>query len=207
MADLQITIDDGPEPVKQVLDEMLLELGRRRVVAAFFVLGEEVHTSPEAAGRIVVQRHVLGNHSWNHFEGKSGTPSFSANEVIEQFERTHSEVLRATGVTMRHWRAPRLDDISRLTSLVTQSSASGGSRRPLYSLSHCDVHADSRDSQGVSSAGDMFAAIRSDIRAHSQRKVFRLLFHVKMSTANAFGRVLDLLVGDGHRFVDFEQRD
>ena len=93
-----------------------------------------------------------------------------------------------------------------ISSLIAQPARSGGRAR-LYTLSHCDVHADSRDSQGATTASDMLAALRGTLRERARRDAFRLLFHVNQFTANAFGRVLDGLVADGHRLVDFEQRE
>ena len=105
MADLQITLDDGPQPVGNALTPILDELGKRGLVAAFFNLGLEVNADPSATRSILQKGHILGNHSWDHLE--KTTTKFSDAEVIGQFRKTHEEVLRATRVTMKHWRAPR----------------------------------------------------------------------------------------------------
>jgi peptidoglycan/xylan/chitin deacetylase (PgdA/CDA1 family) len=52
---LQLTFDDGPEPVASALTPILAEVARRKIVAAFFNLST-----------IAAQGHVLGNHSWDH---------------------------------------------------------------------------------------------------------------------------------------------
>jgi peptidoglycan/xylan/chitin deacetylase (PgdA/CDA1 family) len=196
MAQLQITIDDGPEPVT-ALNALLAELKARSCVAAFFNLGKEVHSSPGAAQDILRQGHVLGNHSWDHLEPK--TKDHSDADVMGQFQRTQDEVLKVTNQKMIHWRAPRLEQISRLTNLLTKGS------RPLFALSHCDVHADSKDSQGAIDAASMLQALRADIKRDSKRSVFRLLFHVKDTTKTAIHEVLDELLKDGHTLVNFSQ--
>ena len=193
---LQLTFDDGPEPVGYALNPILDELARRGRVAAFFNLGQEVKSSRAAAKRIVHKGHVLGNHSWDHLAPK--TSNHKDKDIIDQFQRTHDEVKAATGVVMKHWRAPRNEQIHRLTGLLVGSGK-------LYTLSHCDFHADSRDSQGQTTAAGMLAAIRTEIKTQSSRQVFRLLFHVKPTTAKALSAILDGLLKDGHALVDFAQ--
>ena len=193
---LQITVDDGPEPVANALDGILAEIKTRGVKAAFFNLGQEVKTSPAATKKIKDEGHVLGNHSWDHLMPK--TSGYIDDQIKKQFADTHAEVITATGVTMAHWRAPRGEQISRLASLLT-------GRGNLYTLSHCEWHADSKDSQGATIASQMLTAIRAYIAAQSSRTNFRLLFHVKPTTASALKDVLDGLVFDGHSIVDFTQ--
>lgn len=197
MAQLQITIDDGPEPVATVLEPLLDELDEVGVSAAFFVLGQEVQREPAATAEIVARGHVLGNHSWDHLSPR--TSRYSDAEVVEQFRRTHDAVRRATGLGMRHWRAPRLEAIARIESLLMEGPS------PLYSLSHCDIHADSDDSLGASDAAQMLRAIRRDLARHPRRMNARLLFHVRRETAVVIREVLETLVEEGHELVDFGQ--
>ncbi len=197
MAKLQITVDDGPEPVASALDAILAELKTRGIVGAFFNLGQEVQNSPAATKKILEQGHALGNHSWDHLE--PATANYTDAQILKQFRDTHDAVLSATRHAMKFWRAPRLQQISRLQGLLT------GGENPLYQLSHCDIHADSKDSKGANDAASMLAAIRSDIASNPSRTTFRLLFHVKPTTASALKQVLDGLVSDGHVLVNFMQ--
>jgi peptidoglycan/xylan/chitin deacetylase (PgdA/CDA1 family) len=193
---LQLTFDDGPEPVSGALNPILDELARRGRVAAFFVLGQEVKSSQEATRAIRKKAHVLGNHSWDHLEPT--TTRYMDGSIVDQFQRTHDQVRAVTELAMRHWRAPRLEEIKRLTGLLVGSGK-------LYTLSHCDVHADSKDSQGVTTAAGMLEAIRASIKLHPNRASMRLLFHVKATTAKALPEILDGLLADGHRLADFSQ--
>ena len=199
MAQLQLTFDDGPQPVATALDSILSQLVVRNKRAAFFVLGQEVHADPQATRNIVDAGHTMGNHSWDHLD--PSTANYTDAQIREQFDRTHNEV---EGVIipaiMRHWRAPRLQQIPRLTTILTQGAS------PLYTLSHCDVHADSDDSQGATTAAAMLQAIRGDIAAQPGRAMFRLLFHIKPATAQALSVVLDGLIQDGHSLVNFSQQ-
>jgi peptidoglycan-N-acetylglucosamine deacetylase len=196
MANLQITIDDGPEP-EDALNSLLAELDARSLVAAFFNLGQEVNSSPGATQTINRKGHVLGNHSWDHLEPR--TKDHSDADVLDQFRRTQTAVFDATKVNMVHWRAPRLEQISRLNGLLVTGP------KAIFTLSHCDVHADSKDSQGITDAAGMLKAIRDTIKSNPTRGVFRLLFHVKKTTAAAFPAVLKGLDADGHTFVNFLQ--
>jgi hypothetical protein len=128
------------------------------------------------------------------------TNKFTDAQVLDQFQRTQDEVLKATKVNMIHWRAPRLEQITRLTGILVNGP------KALFRLSHCDVHADSKDSQGVTSASGMLNAIREEFKRQATRSVFRLLFHVKPTTATGFHEVLEGLVKDGHTIVDFSQK-
>lgn len=197
MAQLQITIDDGPEPVGTALEPLLHQLDGFGVSAAFFVLGQEVQREPAAIIEIVARGHVLGNHSWDHLSPR--TSRYVDAEVVEQFRRTHDEVRRATGLGMRHWRAPRFEAIARIESLLLEGAS------PLYWLSHCDIHADSKDSLGAGSAEKMLRAIREDLARHPPRTSARLLFHVRQETAAVIREVLEALVEEGHELVDFGQ--
>lgn len=193
---LQLTFDDGPLPKEDALTPILGELKNRKIVAAFFVLGNEVDQKPDAAKAIADAKHVLGNHSWNHLEPK--TSGYTDDQILKQFRDCHNTVLKDLGVTMSHWRAPRLDlDGGRLPKLL-----SGPGK--LYSLSHCDIAADSKDSQGENTVAGMLAAIRADLAKFGGAEG-RLLFHVKKQTAEALKDVLNELAKDGHSFGDFRQ--
>jgi peptidoglycan/xylan/chitin deacetylase (PgdA/CDA1 family) len=192
---LQLTFDDGPIPAKTALQPILDEVAKRKVKAAFFVLGEEVAQEPAATKTISDAKHVLGNHSWDHL--KKGTDKYSDDEILKQFKDTHQLVLDKVKVTMLHWRAPRNDALKRLSDIL-----SGAGK--LYSLSHCDFNVDSKDSQGETTAAGMLAAIKEDLK-HTPAAQPRLLFHVVDTTAKALPEVLDGLVKAGHTFVDFTQ--
>ena len=103
MADLQITIDDGPEPVDKGLNPILAELEKRKVVAAFFCIGQEMKTSPDAVKTILKKNHVIGNHSFDHLEPK--TSGFMNDQILESFKKAHQQLITIAGVEMKHWRA------------------------------------------------------------------------------------------------------
>lgn len=193
---LQLTFDDGPNP-KSALDPILAELRKRGLIAAFFLLGEEVAANKVATKNISDASHVIGNHSWDHL--KNGTPTYTDAAVLKQFQDCHDAVLAATGVAVKNWRAPRgdLGPNNRLGKLLTGAGK-------LYALSHCDWHSDSKDAQGAISAAEMLANIRVGLSTTGSANP-RLLFHVKDTTAQALPTVLDGLLADGHTLADFAQ--
>ena len=203
---LQLTIDDGPDPVPSALTPILKEIATRNVVGAFFVIGSEVVGRHSAIAQIRAAGHVIGNHSWDHLEPDTGAYSDAA--VYEQFARTHAEV-KTAGYEMQHWRAPRLQHIERLNSLISSLKIKPP-WRPIYRLTHCDSNADSKDSakdgSGITAA-QQIANIEADIRKQPGKQNFRLLFHVVPHTAVALKEVLDQLVGRGHKLVDFTQSE
>jgi peptidoglycan/xylan/chitin deacetylase (PgdA/CDA1 family) len=204
---LQLTFDDGPDPVKSALDPILKEVAARKVKAAFFVLGNEVPTNHSAIARIGAAGYVIGNHSWDHLP--KGAQNYTDDEIYEQFAKTHAEVKKA-GPAMEYFRAPRGQYAPRIEKILTSA---GPSRTPLYSTHHCYWQADSRDSQkGVSSAEAMLRSIEQDFASADIAplriggvRIWRLLFHVKPATASALTEVLDELQRRGGKFVDFSQ--
>jgi peptidoglycan/xylan/chitin deacetylase (PgdA/CDA1 family) len=203
MANLQITIDDGPaddgQPIDSAQKVILAEINKRKVVAAFFVLGEEVKAHPTWLGDILSGLHVLGNHSFDHL--KNGIDQYTDAQLLDQFQKTHDEVFKATKVNMLHWRAPelKLGPNKRLEKILTQGS------KPLYTLSHCDNHGPSNDTLGKPTPAEMVANIEAGIATHGSKPSYRILFHVKDHTASVFSDTLDLLVSKGHKFVNFTQ--
>jgi peptidoglycan/xylan/chitin deacetylase (PgdA/CDA1 family) len=205
---LQLTFDDGPQPVTSALTPILKEVEARGVVAAFFVLGEQVATSRGAIVAIRDAGHTVGNHSWDHMPKKGGIAAYTDDEIYDEFANTHVEVKKA-GINMEHWRVPRLKYSQRVEKILM---APKPPRTQLYSKRHCDVQADSGDSQGANDAMSMLRTIESnfvDSRISplhlNGRREWRLLFHVKPTTALALKKVLDELQARGGTFVDFLQ--
>ena len=204
---LQLTFDDGPDPVASALRPILGHVATLGVKAGFFVIGEEVKTRHSAIAEITKVGHVIGNHSWDHME--KGTASYSDEDIYEQFRKTHAEV-KSAGVDMEHWRAPRGEDAPRVAGILLRPKPP---KRSLYTLEHCDWHADSKDAQGSSTASAMIKAIESDftntgivpLRLSDGTRAWRLLFHVVDSTAKHLPDVLKHFASQGDRFIDFSQ--
>ncbi|UUX34618.1 polysaccharide deacetylase family protein [Fundicoccus culcitae] len=95
-----LTFDDGPNEAYtlQVLDI----LDHYDVVGTFFVMGAYVDEYPQVANEIVKRGHVIGNHTYNHFD--LGT--LSDAQVMEQINWTQDSIKEATGATPELLRFP-----------------------------------------------------------------------------------------------------
>ncbi|HMC04606.1 MAG TPA: polysaccharide deacetylase family protein, partial [Actinomycetota bacterium] len=67
-----LTFDDGPET--GAVDSFLEALRELDVVATFFVVGEQVRRSPDAARRIVEAGHEIACHGYRHLNHLRLTP-------------------------------------------------------------------------------------------------------------------------------------
>jgi peptidoglycan/xylan/chitin deacetylase (PgdA/CDA1 family) len=61
---IALTFDDGPDPVSTPL--LLRLLSKYQVKATFFVNGRKAARYPELIEAILLQGHLIGNHSFNH---------------------------------------------------------------------------------------------------------------------------------------------
>jgi peptidoglycan/xylan/chitin deacetylase (PgdA/CDA1 family) len=98
-APIAITFDDGPEP--SATGAVLDTLGRARVTATFFMVGQQAMAHPDLVRRAVDEGHAVGVHSWAHDDlaGKG------AKALDEDIART-VEVLRSLGADPQMFRAP-----------------------------------------------------------------------------------------------------
>lgn len=64
---IYLSFDDGPVP--GVTEFVLDELAKRRQLATFFVVGDNVCKNPVLAKRILAEGHQIGNHTYHHLAG------------------------------------------------------------------------------------------------------------------------------------------
>lgn len=95
-----LTFDDGPneEYTLQVLDI----LDYYDIVGTFFVMGAYVDEYPHVAREIVERGHIIGNHTYNHFD----LADLNDQQVIEQIAWTQESIQAATGITPTLFRFP-----------------------------------------------------------------------------------------------------
>ncbi|MEO5349317.1 MAG: polysaccharide deacetylase family protein [Magnetococcus sp. YQC-3] len=201
---LQLTFDDGPQPVSSALTPILRLLDGYGVKAIFFVLGSEVQQNRWALTSIIQKGHFIGNHTWAHEVAEKIKDD---KKIYDAYKRCHDEVKAASGISMLYWRAPELSQPRRVTQLIVHGNPK------LYSMSHCDVHGDSKDAKGASpTAKIMLDEIHKSLQTrehvtHSDGSMSkRLLFHVTPNTAKHLKTVLDSLRQSGYTFVDFYQQ-
>jgi peptidoglycan-N-acetylglucosamine deacetylase len=97
---VSLTFDDGPNP--RATPRILDVLRRERVRATFFVLGRHAERWPELVRRAALEGHQLGNHGYFHRKLHRRTPAY----VRDDLTRGTEQIVRASGVRPRHFRAP-----------------------------------------------------------------------------------------------------
>lgn len=74
-----LTYDDGPSGMSQALLDLLRE---RKVKATFFLLGCNVTSKRDLAGRFVEEGHEVGSHTDVHHNAWKTTPTASVRDII-----------------------------------------------------------------------------------------------------------------------------
>ena len=121
---VSLTFDDGPNP--RATPRILDILRRERVQATFFVLGRHAERWPELVRRAALDGHQLGNHGYFHRKLHRRSPSY----VRDDLTRGTEQIVRASGVRPRHFRAPH----GFRNPWVTPIAASLGQRTVGWSL-------------------------------------------------------------------------
>lgn len=91
---------DGPHPevTPAVLDRLEVHGAR----AAFFIVGKRIERAPELLPEILRRGHLIGNHSYEHHDGRLG-----ARGYYRDLKRCRDEVARLNGNRPRLHRPPR----------------------------------------------------------------------------------------------------
>ena len=76
---LYLTFDDGPIP--EVTPWVLDTLKKHNAKATFFCIGDNIAKHPEIFKRIISEGHAVGNHTFNHLNGKKTDPKTYAKNV------------------------------------------------------------------------------------------------------------------------------
>ena len=95
-----LTFDDGPET--DAVDGFLEALRELGVSATFFVVGEQVRRSPDAARRIVEAGHEIACHGYRHLNHLRLTP----RATIRDLRAARDTITGETGAEIRHFRPP-----------------------------------------------------------------------------------------------------
>ncbi|HKP15275.1 MAG TPA: polysaccharide deacetylase family protein [Gemmatimonadaceae bacterium] len=184
---VSITFDDGPNP--RATPRILEVLRREGVRATFFVLGRHAERWPELVRRAALDGHQLGNHGYFHRKLHRRSPGY----VRDDLTRGTEQIVRASGVRPRHFRAPH----GFRSPWVTPIAASLGQRTVGWSL-------------GVWDSERPGAEVITERTLAGMHAGSILLLHDgdgydpdgdRLQTAEALPAILDGLRGRGFRFT------
>jgi peptidoglycan/xylan/chitin deacetylase (PgdA/CDA1 family) len=65
---LYLTFDDGPDP--EVTPWVLDQLRAHDAKATFFCIGKNIEANPDVFECVKAEGHVIGNHTWDHCNGR-----------------------------------------------------------------------------------------------------------------------------------------
>jgi peptidoglycan/xylan/chitin deacetylase (PgdA/CDA1 family) len=73
-----LTFDDGPTP--EITGWVLNQLNEYNFKATFFCIGNNIQKHPEIFNAVIEEGHVIGNHTFNHYNGwKTRTVDYISN--------------------------------------------------------------------------------------------------------------------------------
>jgi len=98
--DIALTFDDGP--VENTL-EILALLKKYNVKASFFCIGKNIQENPEIFKKILLDGHLVGNHTFSHTR-KMGF--LRTQEVIEEINSCNKIAFEVGGVNLKTFRPP-----------------------------------------------------------------------------------------------------
>ena len=87
-----LTFDDGPTP--GVTEKVLDVLDRFDAGATFFCVGGNVHKHPDLFAETVKRGHAVGNHTWNHMNGRDFSDFSYFKNVLECAKVVPSSLFR-----------------------------------------------------------------------------------------------------------------
>ena len=98
---IYLTFDSGYENgcTAQILDV----LKKHNVSAAFFLVGNYIEQNPELVRRMVDEGHIVGNHTYHHYDMSKLGDMDSFRKELETLEALYTE---ATGQTMQKFYRP-----------------------------------------------------------------------------------------------------
>lgn len=94
-----LTFDDGPSAYTVSILDILKKYN---ISATFFVVGSEVKKFPNIIQRIYREKHIIGNHTWNHPD----ITTLSKNELWKEINSTNIQIKKIIGHSPGLFRPP-----------------------------------------------------------------------------------------------------
>ncbi|MFV0605840.1 MAG: polysaccharide deacetylase family protein [Niabella sp.] len=106
---LYLTFDDGPHPVATCF--ALDTLQRYNAKATFFCIGKNVLLYPEIYNRIEFEKHAIGNHTHNHYNGWKTNNTEYLNNIGRAAEVIKSNLYRPPYGRIKHSQGKALQSL------------------------------------------------------------------------------------------------
>lgn len=97
---IALTFDDGPHPV--YTEELLDGLKKRKVMATFFLIGNNIEGNEEIVKRMAEEGHLIGSHTYNHVQ----LNKLSELKAKEEILKGCNKIYETTGVCPSFVRPP-----------------------------------------------------------------------------------------------------
>ncbi len=98
---IYLTFDAGYE--NGVTEKILDVLHKHQIPAAFFLVGNYLEQNPETVNRMVAEGHIVGNHTYHHYDMSKISHEASFRKELESLEELYEQV---TGEKMRKYYRP-----------------------------------------------------------------------------------------------------
>ncbi len=97
---IALTFDDGPHPV--YTEELLDGLKKRKVMATFFLIGNNIEGNEAVVKRMAEEGHLIGSHTYNHVQLNKLSESKAKEEILKGCNK----IYETTGVCPSFVRPP-----------------------------------------------------------------------------------------------------
>ncbi len=97
---IALTFDDGPNARYTPL--LLDGLRERKILASFFLVGENIDGNENILQQMQKDGHLIGNHTWNHVQ----LNKVSARKARLEIEKTNNRIYETTGIYPSYVRPP-----------------------------------------------------------------------------------------------------
>ena len=185
---LYLTFDAGYE--NGCTEKILDVLKAHHVQAAFFLVGNYLEKNPELVKRMLDEGHIVGNHTYHHYDMSKISDPTAFREELESLERLYTQI---TGETMsKYYRPPQgiySEDNLRMAKEL-------GYRTVFWSLAYVDWN---NDAQPTSE--EAFSKLLP--RTHNGAVI--LLHSTSRTNADILNTLLSRWEALGYRFATVEE--
>lgn len=107
---IYLTFDDGPIP--ELTPFILETLKKHNAKATFFCVGDNIQKYPDLKNQILKDGHVIGNHTFNHFDGWKKNSEEYLQNVSKGFDLGSSRMFRPPYGHITPWQINRVKNMS-----------------------------------------------------------------------------------------------